>query len=82
MVKGNGFDDIFDVLNVLKMEFSIEYNEKAIAGLDGVYFAVTINREEVTVGWDIWSGVFIVAKNDSRNTVVESVYRFLSEWEA
>lgn len=71
-------EDIPELIKVLEKKFSVKYDEKGAVGLDGVYFSVTIDEEQVTIGWDIWSGVFIMSKDIKGNNVIEAVYEYLS----
>ena len=71
-------EDIPELLKVLEKKFSVKYDDKGTVGPDGVYFSVTIGEEQATIGWDIWSGVFIMPKDIKGNYVIEAVYEYLS----
>lgn len=70
-------EQIPDLLSRLQSEFYVEYDTGA-SGLDVIAMNFLIEREKVKVGWDNWSGVYIMADNVSANAVVEKVYNFLS----
>lgn len=71
-------EDIPELIKVLEKKFSVKYDDKGAVGPDGVYFSVTIDEEQVTIGWDIWSGVFITSKAVKGNYVIEAVFEYLS----
>jgi len=67
-------EGIFEVIKLLEKRFTVEYNNKCAAGLDGVYFSAMINNEKVTIGWNIWSGVFIMSEDEKGNDVIEDIF--------
>lgn len=72
-------DELMDILNLLGKEFDVDYNNRSAAGFDGVYIDVKINGYSVTVGWDVWSGVFIMSNDVSGNDTIKQIYSLLSE---
>ena len=71
-------EDILEVVKILEKKFKVEYDDKGAAGLDGVYFDYRIEGKNVIVGWDCWSGVFIMSKSIDNNQLIEEVYKYLS----
>lgn len=71
--------NIINVITHLQERFNIEYDNRFAASLDGVYMDARIAGEKMTIGWDCWSGVFIMPKNKSGNSVVKAVFEFLEQ---
>ncbi len=71
-------EDIFEVIKLLEKNFTVKYDDKCAAGLDGGYFSAMINSKKITIGWDIWSGVFIMSEDESGNDLIEDVFQYLN----
>lgn len=69
--------DIFPTLSILEKNFVINYDENPGIGLNIVGFDLRINGERVTMGWDNWSGIFIMSSEPSGDVVIEKIYKFL-----
>lgn len=69
--------DIFPTLSMLEENFAISYDGNAGIGLSLVGFDLQINGERVTMGWDNWSGIFIMSSEPSGDVVIEKIYEFL-----
>ena len=69
--------DIFPTLSFLEKNFAISYDENAGIGLNTVGFDFRINGERVTIGWDNWSGIFIMSSEPSGDVVIEKIYEFI-----
>ena len=59
--------------------FAISYDETAGIGLNLAGFDLRINGERVTIGWDNWSGIFIMSSEPSGDIVIEEIYEFLKD---
>lgn len=70
--------DIPAVLSVIEKYFEISYNKKGAIGLDTVGLDFRINGKHMTVGWDIWSGLFIMARDSDGDDVIERVFDVLA----
>lgn len=70
-------EDIVHVIETLQNAFDVEYDNKGIAGLDGVYFDMKIDGYKMTIGWDIWSGLFIMSKEECATETVKAIYGYL-----
>ena len=71
--------EITEVLNILEKKFKIEYDGNGALGLDGIYSDYQIEGKIVTVGWDCWSGVFIMSRSIEDNSLIEEIAKYLSE---
>ena len=69
--------DIFPTLSILEKNFVINYDENPGIGLNIGGFDLRINGERVTMGWDNWSGIFIMSSEPSGDVVIEKIYKFL-----
>ena len=71
-------DEIFEVLRFLEQYFDIVFAQKV--GLTGECFGVKtkINGETVIFGWDIWSGVYIMAEDVKGDSMIEQIYNYLN----
>ena len=69
--------DIFPALSILEKDFVISYDENASVDLNSVGFDLRINKEPVTMGWDNWSGIFIMSIEPSGDVVIEKIWEFL-----
>ena len=69
--------DIFKVLSVLEEHFEISYNNKAAFESVMSSIELRINGKEVSVGWDNWSGLFIMARKPAGDIVIERIYETL-----
>lgn len=70
--------DIPAVLSVIEKNFEISYNKKGAIGLDTVGLDFQINEKHVTVGWDNWSGLFIMSREPDGDNVIERIFDVLA----
>ena len=66
-------DYIFVFANILEKQFGFRMVNYPMVGLDSVYWEAVKNEVKLTVGWDIWSGTFIMANCLSGNEYVEKI---------
>lgn len=74
--------DIPEVLKILEKKYKIEYDSKCAAALDGDSTHISgfiVEGKHVYIGWDCWSGVYIMASSADDNQLIEEVYKYLSE---
>ncbi|MDR1701959.1 MAG: hypothetical protein LBR56_04220 [Sporomusaceae bacterium] len=53
---------IFKFADVLTKQFGFSTHRPPVCGLDGVYWDIEKENIILTLGWDIWSGVFVFAR--------------------
>lgn len=73
--------DIPKVLSLLENKFEISYDNNGGIGFSLVGLDLQINGERVTIGWDNWSGIFVMSKESAGDVVIEKIYEFLKQGE-
>lgn len=71
--------DIPSVLSVIEKYYEISYDNKGALGQDVAAFDFQINGKQVTIGWDNWSGLFIMSNEPSGDIVIEKIFEILKE---
>lgn len=71
-------DDLMDILNLVEKQFDVEHKTHSAAAIDEVCIGLKINGHDVTAGWDIWSGVFIMSNDVSGNDTIKQIYNLLT----
>lgn len=66
-------------MNDLKIYFGsrLSMSERFGADVNSAAFDINVDNIRITVGWDIWSGAFIMAWDRAGNDVVEEIKDFL-----
>ena len=64
---------IFIFADVLEKQFNFRMANAPMAGLDGVYWEASNGSVKLTVGWDIWSGAFVMADCLIGNEYIEKL---------
>lgn len=72
-------DMIPEVLSKLKKGFNVRYDNKGGRGLNLTALNFNIDGQKIIIGWDCWSGVFIMPDNVSGNSVIEKISEYLSK---
>lgn len=72
-------DNLMQVLDSLREYFGerLESGDKFGMNMDSAAFELNIDAIRVTVGCDIWSGVFIMAWDNAGNKIIEEIESFL-----
>lgn len=77
-----GADAIWEVHDQLKAYFQERLQKGSKFGLDialsAVGFEIFIDGARITVGWDNWSGMFIMAWDEDGNVIVEELAQFFN----
>ena len=71
--------DIPSVLSVIEKYYEISYGNKGALGQDVAVFDFQIKGKQVTIGWDNWSGLFIMSNEPSGDIVIEKIFEILKE---
>lgn len=75
-------DDILEVLDKLKDYFQERLQKGSKFGLDIAMSAVgaeiLVDGARITVGYDIWSGVFIMAWDEDGNVIVKEIEKLFN----
>lgn len=72
-------DEIIDVIKLLEKRFELEYVDGGL-GTDTVAFSLLVNGENVKIGYDIWSGIFIMSETINGDCVVQEIYKYLNNF--
>lgn len=71
---------IFPIATMLEEKFDLSTDGLPLFGLDGNY--LSLKREEgslsIILGWDNWSGVFIMAENEHSDDIVREIGKHLN----
>ncbi|MDE7398019.1 MAG: hypothetical protein K2N06_00680 [Oscillospiraceae bacterium] len=72
-------ENLPEVLNNLKANFGGRLTLGGEFGLNGdsVAFELRIDRTRITMGYDIWSGAFIMAWDSAGDKIIEEIESFL-----
>lgn len=72
-------ENLPEVLNTLKANFGNRLTSGGEFGLNGdsAAFELRIDEIRITIGYDIWSGAFIMAWDSSGNKIIEEIESFL-----
>ncbi len=87
----NGFNtyDIFDantkymyaIIDFISKKYNFTINDipfLGVIGLDGIFYELKRKNIKLTVGWDIWSGVFIMSHCLEGNEYIVNVINYLN----
>ncbi|MCI8527146.1 MAG: hypothetical protein HFF17_14840 [Oscillospiraceae bacterium] len=74
-------DSVWEVLHQLKDIFQdrISTGEKAGVGLSTLGVDIRVDSVRLTVGWDNWSGVFIMAWDVAGDNIIQEVQSRISQ---
>jgi len=70
---------IFVLADILTKRFDFHMVNAPVVGLDSVYWEATKKNVKLTVGWDIWSGAFVMAHCSEGSEYVERLESCLNE---
>lgn len=72
-------DLLFKLAEVLVSNFGFRSIGAPLDGIDVIYWDFARDELKVTLGWDIWSGCFIMATNADCDEVVQSIGQYLEK---
>lgn len=72
-------ENLTEVLNNLKANFGSRLTSGGEFGLNGdsAAFELKVDGIRITMGYDIWSGVFIMAWDNAGDKIIEEIESFL-----
>lgn len=70
-------DEIIDVLKLLEKKFNVDYVDGS-TGADMVALSLLVNGEKVKIGYDIWSGIFIMSETINGDCVIQEIQEYLN----
>ena len=68
---------IFPLASKLEQKFGLEAPEAPIFGLDQIFIDLIKDDLRITVGWDIWSDLFIMAMDKNSNELIKEISEYL-----
>jgi len=74
-------EHIFPVATLIQKEFGFEPLKLPVFGLDSAYLEMAQEDIRIIVGWDIWSGLFVMASDKKANLAVRKIGEFLGSQE-
>ena len=75
---GKEVDQIFDVMRHIGQCFDVKVTQKMGASFESFAVETRINGALITCGWDIWSGLFIMAFDEQGDSIVEMIHTYLN----
>ena len=72
-ISGAEQNHIFEFADILTKQFGFHMIGAPVAGCDGVYWVAFKESIQLTVGWDIWSGAFVMAHCRKGNKYIEDI---------
>lgn len=73
-------EEIFAVIDLLQRNFHVQYNPESLKlGLDSVGFPIAIDNESFIIGWDVWSGIFVMSVTDTGDKLIDKIQIILNE---
>ena len=74
-------EHIFPVATLIQENFGFEPLQLPIFGLDSAYLEMVRENIKIIVGWDIWSGLFVMSPDKKGNSAVREIGEFLNKAE-
>ena len=74
-------EHIFPVATLIQEHFGFEPIQLPIFGLDSIYLEMIREDIKIIVGWDIWSGLFVMSPYKKANSAVREIGEFLNKAE-
>ena len=71
-------EHIFPVATMIQKNFGFKPLQIPIFGLDSAYLEMIQEDIKIMVGWDIWSGLFVMAIDEKGNKAVREIGEFLT----
>lgn len=72
-------DDIIDIIKSLEKGFEIEYDDKSGTHLDNFAADILINSKKITIGYDNWSGAFIMSVSPDGDEIIHIIFEYLQK---
>jgi hypothetical protein len=70
-------EHIFPVATMIEKKFGFKPLQLPIFALDSAYIELIRNDVKIIVGWDIWSGLFVMSTDIKGDTVVHEIGEYL-----
>jgi hypothetical protein len=70
-------EQVYTVADRIEQRFGFEPTGLPVVGVDSIHIGLRRQAEKITVGWDNWSGLFVMADDAHGNTSVEQIAEYL-----
>jgi hypothetical protein len=70
-------DFIYEAANLLKQLYGFSEPKRAIVGFDEVLTEVSKDGLKLLLGWDIWSGFYVMADSEEADAIVNEFGKYL-----
>lgn len=70
-------EHIFPVATIIQKTFGFKPLQLPIFGLDSAHLELIKEDIKIMIGWDIWSGLFVMAIDEKGNKAVREIGEFL-----
>lgn len=71
-------NSIFNFADILEQEFQFTKFKVPVVGLDGIYWDFYKDEEMITLGWDNWSGIFIMSNSELGDLLVTQIGNYIN----
>jgi hypothetical protein len=68
---------LFVIIDILQMQFGFSQPTQPILGLDQVISEISRGSAKLLLGWDVWSGCYIMANSSENDNVVKEIGEYL-----
>lgn len=68
---------IWTIATWIQDEFGFQPKTLPIFGLDEVFLDLWKDQMQITVGWDNWSGIFVMAHTEQGDPAIEEIGRYI-----
>ncbi|TFG20450.1 MAG: hypothetical protein EU533_06100 [Promethearchaeota archaeon] len=68
---------LFPLATKLQNKFGLEAEKLPIFGLDQIFLDLNKGALTITIGWDIWSDLFIMALDENANELVKEIAGYI-----
>lgn len=70
-------NDIYKIADILIKTFGFKMAATPVAGPDGTYWETQKDNIKLTLGWDIWSGIFLMSQCSAGDEYVAQIGSFI-----
>lgn len=70
-------DFIYEAASILKLKYGFSEPKRPIVGLDEVLTEVSKDGLKLLLGWDIWSGFYVMADSEEADAIVNEFGNYL-----
>ena len=64
---------VFPVATRIQEKYGFEAEHLPVFGLDSVWLDLHLKDAKITIGWDNWSGLFVMAMDEKDNPIIREI---------